>query len=98
MLLQNCIRVKVKYLAPLFQSLTGLESEELMLEKGTKLRDLLKELARAHGEELGKWFFSEDGRLNQGTLIIVNGSIVHDFDKDLSDKDEVVLTIPFDGG
>ncbi|WP_448577861.1 MoaD/ThiS family protein [Thermosphaera sp.] len=95
---KNYIRVKVRYHAPLIQSVVGVESEELILEEGAKLKDLLKKIARARGRRLEQWFFSEDGELNQGILLIVNGSVVHDLDKDLNDMDEVLLTIPFDGG
>jgi molybdopterin converting factor small subunit len=98
MLSKNYIRVKVRYLAPLIQSMVGVESEDIVLETGAKLGNLLEELTRTHNGELGKWLFSENGKLNQGILIMVNGSIAHDLDMDLSDMDEIVLTIPFDGG
>uniref|UniRef100_A0A7C2BJS1 MoaD/ThiS family protein n=1 Tax=Thermosphaera aggregans TaxID=54254 RepID=A0A7C2BJS1_9CREN len=98
MLLKNYIRIKVRYLAPLIQSIVGVESEEIVLEKGTKLGDLLEELVCVHNGELAKWLFSENGKLNQGILIMVNGSIAHNLDMVLNDMDEIVLTIPFNGG
>jgi len=97
MLSKNYIRVKVRYLVPLIQSMVGVESEDIVLETGAKLGNLLEELVRTHNGELGKWLFSENGRLNQGILITVSGSIAHDLDMDLSDMDEIVLTILFDG-
>ncbi len=98
MLSKNYIRVKVRYSAPLIQSMVGVESEDIVLETGAKLGNLLEELVRIHNGELDKWLFSENGKLNQGILIMVNGSIVHHLDMDLSDMDEIVLAIPFDGG
>jgi len=66
------------------------------VETGAKLGNLLEKLARTHNGELGKWLFSENEKLSQGILIMVSGSIAHDLDMDLSDMDEIVLTILFD--
>jgi len=97
MVSKNYIRVKVRYLAPLILSMVGVESEDTVLETGAKLGNLLERLARTHNEGLGKWLFSENGKLNQGILIMVSGSIAHDLDMDLGDMDEIVLTILFYG-
>jgi molybdopterin converting factor small subunit len=91
------IRVKVKYLPQLFQSITSIEEEELVLEEGSTLGDLLREISRIHGSELSKWLFNEKG-LNEGILIVVNGQLTWDITRKLRDGDEIVLTIPFNGG
>jgi hypothetical protein len=66
------------------------------VETGAKLGNLLEKLARTHNGGLGKWLFSENEKLSQGILIMVSGLIAHDLDMDLSDMDEIVLTILFD--
>jgi len=91
------IRVRVKYLPQLFQSITSVEEEELVVEEGTTLNDLLREISRIYGNELDKWLLSEVG-LSDGVLIVINGQLTRDLAKKLNDGDEVILTIPFNGG
>ena len=97
MSLKRFIRVRVKYLPQLFQSITSTEEEEFVVEENYTLGDLLREISRIHGGELREWLFSKT-ELNEGILIVINGQLTRDLGKRLSDGDEVVLTIPFNGG
>jgi len=93
----NYIRVKVRYIPQIFQSITKTAEEEVVIKEDPTLINLLKKISHTH-EGLSKWLITDDGRLNENILIIVNRRVEWDFSKKLKDGDEVILTIPFDGG
>lgn len=93
----NYIKVKVKYIPQLFQVVTKAEEEEVLVYEGSTLADLLKRVSQIH-EGLSKWLLTDDGMLSENILVIINKKVEWDLSKKLEDGDEVVLTIPFDGG
>ncbi len=91
------IRVKVKYIPQIFQSVTKTEEEELVIEEDSTLANLLMKISCIH-KGLSNWLITDNGKLNENILVIVNKRVEWDFSKRLKDGDEVILTIPFDGG
>ena len=92
------VKIRVKYLSELLQSVTGSIEEDIVLKEGSTLRDLLKRIADLHGERLREWLFNEKGEFSGNILVLVNGEISSNSERKLRDGDTVILTIPFDGG
>jgi len=91
------IRVRVKYLSELFQSITKCSEEELLLEEPVTLRELLLKITQLH-RELHNWLINEKGEIRENILILVNNELAPNSEKTLQDNDVVLLTIPFNGG
>lgn len=80
------MRVKIQYYASI-RELVGTPSEEVSLEEGTRIIDLLKEVIEAHKPLRGL----------KRILIAVNGEYV-EMDKVLRDGDLVAIFPPVSGG
>jgi len=92
------IRVRVKYIPEILQSVTRVSEEEVAVGENATLRDLIETIINAHGEKLRAWLLSEKRELAENVLVIVNGEVVTKLERRLRDGDVVVVTIPFDGG
>ncbi len=95
----SCIRVRVSYASPLIRELAGVESEEVEVERGSTLRELVRRLAEVHGERLLTALLDDAGReLRVGVLALVNGVPVRSAGTGIEEGDEVVFAIVADGG
>ena len=92
------VRVRVKYLSELLQSVTGNVEEDVVLEEGSTLRDLLRRVVNLHGERLREWLFNEREEFTGNILVLVNGEVTPNPERRLRDGDTIILTIPFNGG
>jgi len=92
------IRVRVKYIPEILQSITGVSEEEVAVGENATLRDLIETIIHAHGEKLRAWLLSEKRELAENILVFVNGEVATKLERRLRDGDVVVITIPFNGG
>jgi len=94
----NCIKVKVKFMSPYFQALTGVEEEEITIKDGTTVKDLLKKISVIHDHKLYEQLLEEETTLKNGVLIIINGKVIQDVNSKLRDGDIIIITIAHGGG
>lgn len=96
------IEVRVRFFGPI-RSLAGGKEQVVVLEKGATMRDLLEELKRASGPELGQYIVVEGNSVNPVLLVSLNGQDVdqiQNIDVKLPDRSvlDVMLVVPVAGG
>ncbi|MEM4488493.1 MAG: MoaD/ThiS family protein [Desulfurococcaceae archaeon] len=95
----NSIRVKLRFLSPYFRDLAGINEEDISLENGSTMRDLLKKLLDIHGERLYEQLFDEETNdFRSGVLVVINNRVTQRADEKLKDGDIVVITMMYEGG
>ncbi len=92
------INVRIKYF--LVHEITGKKSEDIELEAGTTLGELLQELVKRHGKELGKLMFSPDGKPGNHLRIFFNGRMVDEemLEQEIEEDSEVNIFMAIIGG
>jgi len=95
----SSIRVRVRYLAPLFKELAGVEEEVVELRRDTSLKALLDRVAELHGRQLATYIVDESEWSTKPTVVmLVNGASINRLDYELRDGDTVDLLMLLDGG
>lgn len=95
----SSIRVRVRYLAPLFKELAGVEEEVIELRGDASLKALLDKVAELHGPQLAAYIVDEGERGTKPTVVVlVNGASINRLDYELRDGDAVDLLMLLDGG
>lgn len=93
------IRVRVSYAAPLIRDLAGVSSEEVEVEEGSTLRELVIKLAEVRGESVLPVLLDDAGRdLRVGVVALINGTPARSANAVVREGDEVVFSIIVDGG
>ena len=92
------MKVTVHYTTQI-RSAIGKAREEVSLEEGATLSDLVQRLIREHGESLQDLLLSEQSTLLPSILLCVGDEQV-DFDRSepLSDGDQITLLSAISGG
>jgi len=93
------ITVKTRYYAYL-REVTGLREEEIALEEGSTVADLVEKLVKRYGEPLRRYILTEDMELRPNIAVAVNGVKVSEepLRKTLREGDTVVILPPISGG
>lgn len=93
------ITVKTKYYAYL-REVTGVREEEIALEEGSTVADLVEKLVKRYGEPLRRYILTEDMKLRPNIAVAVNGVKVSEepLRKTLREGDTVVILPPISGG
>ena len=95
------MRVKLRYLG-LVRNQLGIKEEEVDVEEGAALSNLLEKISKTHGENLKKIFESDKGNVLDPTFIItVNGVLIdqlHGMNTKLKNGDRVELMTVISGG
>lgn len=95
------MKVKVSYLHIIAREV-GVREEEVEVEGGASLKELLSRLAERHGEAFKKYIYDNDeGKVKGYAIIIVNGKIVQRGkveDVKLAEGDRVFFGIGAAGG
>ncbi len=93
------ITVKTKYYAYL-REVTGVREEEIALEEGSTVADLVEKLVKRYGEPLRRYILTEDMELRPNIAVAVNGVKVSEepLRKTLREGDTVVILPPISGG
>ncbi len=95
------MRVKVRYLGLVWKKV-GRKEEELVIEDGSSLSELLGKLAANYGEDLQRLFDAEkENAIDPTYILTVNGVLANQLDglrTRLKDGDEVALMTLISGG
>lgn len=93
------ITVKTRYYAYL-REVTGVREEEIALEEGSTVADLVEKLVKRYGEPLRRYILTEDMELRPNIAVAVNGVKVSEepLRKTLREGDTVVILPPISGG
>ncbi|MEO0158000.1 MAG: ubiquitin-like small modifier protein 1 [candidate division WOR-3 bacterium] len=93
------ITVKTRYYAYL-REVTGVREEEIALEEGSTVADLVEKLVKRYGEPLRRYILTEDMKLRPNIAVAVNGVKVSEepLRKTLREGDTVVILPPISGG
>lgn len=95
------MKVKVKYFA-ILREITNKREEELEVEEGTTVKDLLDILAEKYGGRFRNYVFDEKtGSVNSQLLFLVDGVNVASLNKletKLTDGNSFVILPPVGGG
>ena len=92
------MHITIEYAAQARQA-AGLGRERLELAEPQTVRDLLPQLARRHGEALGRLLLTEDGEPQPALLLFVGDEQVPpDARRELSSGDVVTILPPIAGG
>lgn len=88
-------RVKVRYYS-LFTVVTGILEEEIDVNDGATLRDLIITLERKYGNDLTEMLYNRKGEIRSTSWFLLNKQrVYHPPEKvTLSFGDEVILTLP----
>lgn len=88
-------RVKVRYYS-LFTVVTGILEEEIDVNDGATLRDLIITLERKYGNDLTEMLYNRKGEIRSTSWFLLNKQrVYHPPEKvALSFGDEVILTLP----
>ncbi|MEM4199610.1 MAG: ubiquitin-like small modifier protein 1 [Nitrososphaerota archaeon] len=91
--------MKTKYYAYL-REVTGVREEEIALEEGSTVADLVEKLVKRYGEPLRRYILTEDMELRPNIAVAVNGVKVSEepLRKTLREGDTVVILPPISGG
>lgn len=86
-----------------FKDLTKIQHEDIELEEGARLIDLIEKLAEKYGDEFKELIFDErepDGLVDNLTLIINGNSYRGDnfLERELHEKDKIWFAYTFYGG
>lgn len=96
------IEVRVRFFGPI-RTLAGRKEQVVMVSKGATLRDLLEELKRVSGSELGRYIVVQGNGVNPVLLVSLNGETIDEIqsiDVKLPDRSvlDVMLVVPVAGG
>ena len=92
------MKVTVEYTAQLKQT-AGLASEEVEVESGSTVQQLMTQLAENHGENLKGMLFDADGKLQPSLLLFVGDEQVQgDSAPALVDGSVITILSPISGG
>lgn len=92
------MKVIVSY-ALRFRDITGKDTEEIRLNDGLTVGDLIEILSLKYGTAFREEFRNPSADMISGNvLILVNGKVVTDFRTGLRDGDKVDLTYVVSGG
>ncbi|MEM4404469.1 MAG: ubiquitin-like small modifier protein 1, partial [Nitrososphaerota archaeon] len=91
--------MKTRYYAYL-REVTGVREEEIALEEGSTVADLVEKLVKRYGEPLRRYILTEDMELRPNIAVAVNGVKVSEepLRKTLREGDTVVILPPISGG
>jgi len=91
------LRVKVSYLS-ILRDATGVKEEELQLEEGATVEDLVRCLIEKYGEKMRRLL--TDSEMEQGIMITLDGVLLSkaDMKNPISDGSEVLIGLPPFGG
>lgn len=65
---------------------------------GTTLRELIRDLGKMAGKDIGKEVLTPQGDLSDGFKIFVNGRSCSNLENSIEDGDDIVLFSIIDGG
>jgi MoaD family protein len=95
------VNVSVRYLVN-FSVVTGRKNEDILLQEGATLQDLMDQLIEKYGSTLKKEIFSQTGEIKPHVLILINGRSLDQFKeklhKTLANGDSIIFTFPVTGG
>jgi MoaD family protein len=95
------MNVSVRYLVN-FSVVTGKKNENVPLQEGATLQDLLNQLIEKYGSTLKKEILSQTGEIKPHVLILINGRSLDQFRErlhaPLSNGDSIIFTFPVTGG
>jgi len=96
------LKAKVKYFTTL-RELSGSAEEEINIENGGTLADLIKEVASKYGEEASNYLYhkGEDGKADPSIYFLINGTnarMLSGLNTKLRDGDVVAIIPPIGGG
>ncbi|MCS7145211.1 MAG: ubiquitin-like small modifier protein 1 [Nitrososphaerota archaeon] len=93
------ITVKTRYYAYLHE-ITGVREEEIALDEGSTVAELVELLVQKYGPRLRAYILSEGLKLRPNVAVAVNGVKVSEepLKKVLRDGDTVVILPPVSGG
>jgi MoaD family protein len=91
------LRVKVSYLS-ILRDATGVKEEEIQLEEGSTVEDLIGFLIEKYGEKVRRLL--TDSEIEQGIMITLDGVLLSkaDMKNPISDGSEVLIGLPPFGG
>ncbi len=71
------VNVSVQFLG-LLRNTVGRSEEEILIQQGASLEDVLRILGEKHGEQFTNVVFRSDGRLRALTQVVVDGNDIRD--------------------
>ncbi|MDI9609393.1 MAG: MoaD/ThiS family protein [Candidatus Verstraetearchaeota archaeon] len=91
------MRVKVSYLS-ILRDATGVKEEELQMEEGATVEDLIHRLIEKYGDRMKRLL--TDSEIEQGIMITLDGVLLSkaDMKNPISDGSEVLIGLPPFGG
>ncbi len=93
------MRVKVRYFTTL-RELAGSSEEELELENGSTLADLLKKIAEKYGKKAKNYLFNK-GKIDPSIYFLINGISARSLkglETTLEEGDVIAIIPPIGGG
>ncbi len=95
------MNVSVRYLVN-FSVVTGKKNEDILLQEGATLQDLIDQLIEKYGSTLKKEIFSQKGEIKPHILILINGRSLDQYKErlhtPLANGDSLIFTFPVTGG
>jgi MoaD family protein len=95
------MNVSVRYLVN-FSVVTGKKNEDILLQEGATLQDLIDQLIEKYGSTLKKEIFLQTGEIKPHVLILINGRSLDQFKEKsyvaLANGDSIIFTFPVTGG
>jgi len=92
--------VKVKYFTVLREHV-GKREEEVELERGATVGDLIALIAQRHGHDVRRYLYAENGKIRGFLQFLINGksaTTLKGFETKLNDGDIVAIIPPVGGG
>lgn len=93
-------RIRVRYFGVLHE-ITGKRSENVEIEDTAMISDLIKKLAKLHGQRLNEYVFGSNNKLKDGFAYAINGDSVSESELSklkCKDVSEFAILPPISGG
>jgi molybdopterin synthase sulfur carrier subunit len=94
------LRARVRYFTTLHE-LAGSAEEELEIDEGSVLADLIKEVALRYGKEAHNYLYYDDEKIDPSIYFLINGvnsKMLSGSKTELKDGDVVAIIPPIGGG
>jgi len=94
------LRARVRYFTTLHE-LAGSAEEELEIDEGSVLADLIKEVALRYGKEARHYLYYDDEKVDPSIYFLINGvnsKMLSGSKTELKDGDVVAIIPPIGGG